>query len=213
MMPDRTTLLQSGDNSPCLIVNKPSLLQLFTQQMPAKLINAVACILEDIAAKVRVFGITRTTFVPYVSYLTHDGRSVSGFIKGEILSKFKGTHIGYNSGTLTITDLATGSQQVAKLEYGDRIRVLVDRYNLGHLELEGQVVNILPGGWVRIKVGTGLFWYPENELLLVEKFLGWKNLADSPEESSLESGLRDWSKEPDEELFAAAAEAKRDLGF
>lgn len=183
----------------------------FRRAMPSLLINAIACIFEEVAATVRVFGVTRKTKVPYVSYLTHDGKSVSGFIKREILSKFQGTHVGYKDGTLTVTDLATGSQQVAKLEYGDRIRVLVDRYQNGSAGELGQVVNVLPNDWVRVKVGTMLLWFPESELELIGKSKAWQ-----PAPSALTyafSGRRDWSKEPDDVVFAAAEEAKRDLGF
>jgi len=78
-------------------------------------------------ASVRVFDITRTTRVPYVFYLTHDGRSVPEFINLEILSKFKGC-IGYKEGSLIVTNLATGSEQVDKLEYSDRTDKYIVKY-------------------------------------------------------------------------------------
>jgi len=201
--------------SASILAMPQNLLEVYPKQMPAKLINAVACLLWDVAAKVRIFGVTRRTHVPYISYLTHDGRSVSGFVKREFLNKFRGTHIGYKRGGVIVTNLETGDQQVAKLEYGDRVEVLCDRYNKQYIGEQGTVLDVFPDGWVSVKIATRLLNFLEKELLLVEK--NPSPPATTGETSSVSqndrSQRRDWDWEPDEVVFAAAAQAKRDLGF
>jgi len=195
----------------------------YSSYLPTKLINAVHCLLSDVAARVRVFGVSRKTHVPYVSYVTHDGRSVSGFVKREFLNNFHGTHIGYKRGGVIVTNLETGEQQVAKLEYGEapaeplreRVEVLCDRYNKAYIGEQGTVLDIFHDGWVSVKIGTRLLNFLEKELLLVEKNPSPPATTGETSTVSQTAQLqrRDWDWEPDEVVFAAAAQAKRDLGF
>jgi len=198
--------------------------------MPSKLINAVACILEDVATKVRVFGITRTNKVPYISYINKAGKAISGFIPRSILSKFKGTHIGFKNGCLVVTKLETGDQTVTKLESGDTVEVVGDRYEKAYIWEQGRILNIYDDGWVTVQIGSQLLRFKGEELDLVSKApvkganqsttKAFKQLATwSPYRGVRERAQKiqerqmNWDSVPDEVLFAAAEQAKRDLGF
>lgn len=200
----------------------------FTSAMPAKLIDAVGCILEDVAEKVRVFGVTRRTKVPYVSYVNKAGKVVSGFLKREILSKFKGNHFGFKNRCFIITQLETGEQTIIKLNVGDMVEVVGDRYNKQFIWQQGKVLNISSDGWISVRIDHKLLQFRGEELDPIstnaEKTPAQLNeqavqiVNSSPHSGCSKASNKyvsrvDWSKEPDEILFAAAELAKRDLGF